>query len=122
MTDSLRNTIAKTSLLILLIVVFGYGIFRLYPFLAGPSITLETPKEGESIASSTFIVSGTVKRAKEITLQGRPISIDTEGNFKETLVTHAPYTILVVEAIDAYGKKDRKVVQITPLQTPTETR
>lgn len=114
MTDSIRNKITKWSLALLLGIILIYGLFRVYPIVVGPVITLTSPQDGEIVASSTFLVTGKVARAKEITLQGRPITIDTEGNFKETLVTHSPYTILVLEAIDTYGKKVQRVVQVRP--------
>jgi len=114
MTDSLRNKITRWSVLILFIIVVGYGIFRIYPFLLGPSITLYAPQNGDEVGASTFEVSGKVIRAKEIRLQGRPITIDTDGVFKETLVTHAPYTILVLEAEDAYGKKEQVELRVSP--------
>ena len=116
MTDSIRNKIIRYALILLVCVVVGYGLFRVYPIFMGPVITLYTPKNGDRVASSTFLVSGKVERAKEIKVQGRPISINTEGLFNETLAVHAPYTILVIEASDAYGKKIRKVLQISPAQ------
>lgn len=116
MTDSIRNKITWWSLTILLIVVVGYGLFRVYPFFMGPVITIYSPADGDEVGSSTFQVSGKVERAKEIKLQGRIITIDTEGLFTETLVTHAPYTILVLEATDSYGKKVQKTLQVTPIK------
>ena len=115
MTDSIRNKITVWSLILLVIVVVGYGLFRIYPFLMGPVITIYSPVDGEEVSSSTFQVSGKVERAKEIRLQGRLISINTEGLFTETLVTHSPYTILVLEAVDTYGKKVQKTLQVRPL-------
>ena len=114
MTDSIRNIITKWSILLLIVIVVGYGLFRVYPFFIGPVITVYSPKDGEQVTSSTFQVSGKVERAKEIRLQGRPITINTEGLFNETLVTHAPYTILVLEATGSYGKKVQKVLQVSP--------
>ncbi len=114
MTDAIRNKIMKWSLILLLIIVTGYGLFRVYPIFMGPIITINSPQDGEKVPSTTFILSGKVLRAKEIKLQGRPISIDIDGNFTETLVTHAPYTILVLEATDAYGKKIQKTLRVIP--------
>ena len=114
MTDSIRNKITLWSLIILVLVVVGYGIFRIYPFLMGPVITIYSPQDGDEVGVSTFEVTGKVERAREIRLQGRLITIDTTGVFKETLVTHAPYTILVLEATDTYGKKVQKTLQVRP--------
>lgn len=121
MTDSIRNKITVWSLILLVIIVVGYGVFRIYPFLMGPVITIYYPKDGEEVGTSTFQISGKVERAKEIKLQGRPITINTEGLFTETLVTHSPYTILVIEAVDTYGKKVQTILQVRPQKEVKET-
>jgi hypothetical protein len=88
----------------------------------GPVITIYSPEDGDEVGTSTFQISGKVLRAKEITLQGRPITINTEGLFTETLVTHSPYTILVLEAVDTYGKKVQKTLQVRPQKEIKEVK
>ena len=110
----LRKKIELYSILFLLLIALIYGGFRSYPLLAGPSITIYLPNDGDIVSSSTFLVSGRVLRTKEITLQGRPIKIDTEGNFREILVSHAPYTILVLVAKDQYGATITKTLRVIP--------
>lgn len=91
-----------------------YGIFRAYPLVAGPSITVYSPADGDYVASTTFEVSGQVKRANVITVQGKPITIDTEGHFSETLVAQTPYTILVLVATDSYGETVSETLRVIP--------
>mgnify|MGYP000868666436 CR=1 FL=1 len=98
----------------LVCIALFYGLYRAYPLLAGPSITITSPYDGEVVASTTFQVTGTAKRARVITLQGRPITIDTAGAFSETLVSSLPYTILVVTATDSYGKTVTKIIRVVP--------
>lgn len=110
----LRKRLELALLGILVIVAVLYGAFRAYPLVAGPSITVYSPADNEYVASSTFEVSGQVLRANVITLQGRPITIDTEGHFTETLVSQAPYTILVLVAQDTYGNSVSKTIRVIP--------
>lgn len=91
-----------------------YGVFKAYPLIAGPSITVYSPMDGDYVASTTFEISGLVKRATIITIQGKPITIDTEGHFTETLVAQAPYTILVLVAKDSYGDIVSKTIKVIP--------
>lgn len=98
----------------LLLVAILYGCWRAYPLIAGPHITINYPKDGELVASSTFQISGRVSRVKNIELQGRPIVIDKEGNFSEILVTQAPYTIITLYATDFYDKSITKVMKVFP--------
>lgn len=98
----------------LVLVALFYGAFRAYPLVAGPSIVVYSPQNGDYVASSTFEVSGLVRRANQITLQGRPITVDTDGHFSELLVAQFPYTILVLVATDQYGEKATKTITVTP--------
>ena len=92
----------------------SYGGFRAYPLIVGPKVTLYNPHDGDIVSSSTFELSGQVSRVKEITIQGRPIPIGTDGHFTEILVAEAPYTILVVTATDFYGKTITKTIRVIP--------
>lgn len=89
-------------------------MFKAYPLVSGPSITIYNPHEGDIVASTTFEVSGKVSKVKEITLQGRPIPIGTDGHFAEILLAQKPYTILVITATDFYGKTITKTLRVAP--------
>ncbi len=110
----LRKQLETAFVLILFLVAVGYGLFRAYPLIVGPTITIITPQDGAFVASSTFQVSGIVKRAKEITLQGRPITINDKGEFNELLVATSPYTILILVATDKYGATITKTLRVIP--------
>jgi Glucodextranase, domain B len=111
--DTTRK-LEKYFLVFLVSVALFYGGLRAYPLLAGPQIALYSPSDGDIVASSSFEVSGKVSRVREITIQGRPVPIDTEGHFKELLVASPPYTILVVTATDFYGASITKTVSVIP--------
>jgi hypothetical protein len=112
----LRKQLELYFLGTLLIVAISYGIWRAYPLVAGPHITINSPKDGEIVSSSTFQISGRVSRVKNIELQGRPIPIDKDGNFTEILVAQAPYTIITLHAVDFYNKTITKVMKVVPKQ------
>lgn len=113
-TKDLRKTVQKYSFIILIALTVIYGLFRAYPLVAGPSITIFYPQEGDIVASSTFEVSGRVVRSKEITLQGKSITVDTDGTFRETIVSLRPYTLIVLTATDTYGKNTVKTLKVVP--------
>ncbi len=99
---------------ILLLTAVIYGGWRAYPLFVGPHITIHTPSDGEAVASTTFQLTGQVSRVKDISIQGRSIPIDKEGNFSEILTAHAPYTILVITATDFYNKTITKTLKVIP--------
>jgi hypothetical protein len=98
----------------LVIVAILYGGWRAYPLLSGPEITILSPHNGDIVASTTFQVLGRVSHVKNISLQGRPIPVDKEGNFAEIIVAQSPYTVIVITATDFYDKTVTKTLQVTP--------
>lgn len=99
---------------ILVVVSLLYGAWKAYPLVSGPTITIYNPQDGDTVASTTFELSGMASRAKEITVQGRLIPIGTDGHFTEILVATAPYTILVISATDFYGATVTKKIRVIP--------
>ena len=110
----LRKQLEVVFIGTLLVIALVYGLFRAYPLIMGPSISITNLQDGDTVASTTFAISGTVLRAKDITLQGKHIAIDDEGNFTETLVASPPYTILVLVATDKYGATETKTLRVIP--------
>ena len=111
---NLRKKLEVYGITLLVLMALSYGGFRAYPLIVGPKVTLYNPHDGDIVSSSTFELSGQVSRVKEITIQGRPIPIGTDGHFTEILVAEAPYTILVVTATDFYGKTITKTIRVIP--------
>ena len=91
----LRKQLEYYFLGALIVITIFYGLWRAYPLLAGPHITINTPKDGSMVASTTFVISGKVSRVKNIEIQGRPIPIDKDGNplgcvswYPKAVITH----------------------------------
>lgn len=113
-TFDLRKQLEIYLFTALLLLTVLYGIWRAYPLIAGPHVTIYSPKNGESVASTTFSITGQVSRVKNIEIQGRPIPIDKDGNFTEILVTQLPYTIITIQATDFYEKTITKTLHVVP--------
>lgn len=58
--------------------------------------------------SSLVEVSGNAKNATYVSLNGREIFIDKEGNFKEHLALLPGFSLLTLEAQDKFGKDSEK--------------
>ena len=91
-----------------------YGGWRAYPLVAGPHITITSPKDGDIVSSSTFQISGKVSRVKNISIQGRSVPIDKDGNFNEILVSQPQSTLINILATDFYDKTITKTIHVIP--------
>jgi hypothetical protein len=110
----LRKKLEVYGIVLLILVTVSYGGFRAYPLIIGPKITIYNPHDGDTVPHGTFELSGQVSRVKEITIQGRPIPIGTDGHFTEIMMAQAPYTTLIITATDFYGAAITKTLRVIP--------
>ena len=110
----MNKKIKNYILFSLSVIIICYSLFRLYPILRGPTIEIISPKYGEAVSTSTFEMTGIVKRAKEVKIEDRQILIDQEGNFRQNFVFVYPYTILNISATDSWGRTVNKQLLVTP--------
>lgn len=110
----LRKKIEMSGIGLLIFFTLCFGVWKAYPLIIGPTLTIYNPQDGDTVATTTFEISGQVSRVKEITIQGRPIPIGTDGHFTEILTVQAPYTIIVITATDFYEKTITKTLRVKP--------
>lgn len=109
----LRKKLEFYGLTVLVLISLSYGGFRIYPLVAGPQVIVYNPHEGDIVGSSTFEISGQATRVREITIQGRPIPIGTDGHFAEIIMAQAPFSTIVITATDFYGKSITKTLRVS---------
>ncbi len=85
-----------------------YAFFRSYDLIFGVKIKNVNITDGAKIEQSTLNITGNAKNATMLTLNGREISIDKEGNFNETIALLSGYNIVEIVAEDKFGHTDAK--------------
>jgi len=99
--------IGSCTALFLVIMIFSYAkmnfVFRGVEIKA----TIEQ-KDDSSIAT----VKGTASKATYITLNGREIFIDKEGNFSESIAVLPGFSVVTLNARDKFGKTAMKKFEI----------
>ncbi len=92
--------------------IFYYAYFQSRGIISGPQISVISPENGKTYTDPLLAVYGTTKRAKEITLDGREIFIDLEGNFGEKLLLAPGYNIIELAARDADGHSTKETFEV----------
>jgi len=64
--------------------------------------------DGSTMTNNILNITGNAKNALDLTLDGREISIDQQGNFNETIVLLPGYDIITIKAEDKFGNIDEK--------------
>ena len=107
-----QKFLAALSLAIFIGIIIFYSYYQSRAIIAGPTITLDTPKTGSTSTTSLIEVRGFAQHTNEVTLQGRPIFIDLNGRFTEQLLLMDGYNIIELTAKDIEGRIDRKTVEL----------
>ena len=105
-----KVTIIVVGLLVLLI----YGYIQAREFITGPKLELSSPKNGETIASTSpeVVVQGRAQHISFLTINGRQIFTDEKGDFGSKLLLAEGYTIITVEAQDKFKRSVKRELQL----------
>lgn len=104
--------ILKTSLAVIMCgFVAGYIMFQAQNVWNGPIIIVETPPDGASRQEFAKI-AGVAHNVAFITLNGRRIYTDKDGNFAERLLLSEGYNVAEVAAKDKFGRNVEKTIEI----------
>ncbi len=123
MDRKLTTTLRWTGWTLFVGTIITYGLYQSRGILSGPLITITTPQNGETVFEPLIQVSGSAPRVKDLTLNGRSIFINMEGNFDERLLLLPGYNIIELTARDVGGKEARRTIELVyqPSPTPTPT-
>ncbi|MFZ3011688.1 MAG: hypothetical protein WA060_01660 [Minisyncoccia bacterium] len=98
--------IAGFSVFFILIIL--YAIFISKDLIFGIKIREVNLSDGTVFTENIVKLTGNAKNAIKLTLNGREISIDQEGNFGETIALLPGYNIVTIKAEDKFGYVDEK--------------
>ena len=101
--------ISSLSILFLFIVIFAFwGSKDLIFGVKIKKVDIVNIIDGSSTPGSIMRISGNAKNAIILTLNGREISVDQQGNFDETIALLLGYNIIEIKAVDKFGNSDKK--------------
>jgi len=103
------------SLLFLVIGIFGYK--NMYYILKGSDINFQINKT--EVSSSLFDITGVAKNTVFISLNGREIFINQQGEFNEKIALPEGFSVITVLARDKFGKNIEKTVSVYTNQGKT---
>lgn len=90
----------------------SYGIFNARNLIIGPTIEIFNPAKDMETGKNTIVVNGRTKNITFISLNEKPISVDTEGLFEEKLLLSPGSNIIEIKARDRFKKETKKTIRI----------
>jgi cytoskeletal protein RodZ len=85
-------------------VVFGYLIFQYVRFTSPPKLTLDSPKENQSITGTNVLVFGSTEVDAKILVNNQPVLTDDDGKFTVSIEITKETKEIIVKAISRSGK------------------
>lgn len=128
MNQMTRGALQKIVIAAVIIVIAAGLLYFIYrtsrAYLSGPSITITAPSDYAAFSTSTVTITGIALRIQDITLDGRSITIDYNGNFSEAVLLLPGYNIETIAAHDQFGHMTQKrleLVYLAPKATASTT-
>ncbi len=94
-------------------VLLGYGAFQAKNFVQGPTVRIESPRDGVAVHDSFIEIRGTAKNVSYLTLNGDKIFTDEAGTFTESRLLSPGYNIVTIGAKDRFGRTSTETLHIT---------
>jgi hypothetical protein len=105
----------RIILLVVILLVIGYGLFEARRLIGGPVVTINSPEDGSATSSEIITISGTAHNISFLTINDVPAFTDEQGHFTEELSPPPGYAIFTVAATDRFGRRATAQVHITVL-------
>jgi hypothetical protein len=98
-SDRLRSAPLIVAALAALVVI-GYSAYAAYPYLRGPILTLDAPRQ----VGLDMVLSGRTVRVSTLSVNGLPTPLDERGFFSLERAYPPGYTVVTVRVVDRFGR------------------
>ncbi len=112
MNTNLKKVLKISGFSIFFLLIIVYAFFRSHDLIYGIKIQNVNITDGMKTTVSVIKIIGNAKNAVNITLNGREISINENGDFNETITLLSGYNMINITAKDKFGYVDEKNYQI----------
>lgn len=115
MIDS-KNKLKIIGFGAIFLVIAGYAIYQSKNLIEGPVLNVLSPYDGQTFEKSLIDVRGKVKNISFITLDGKQIFTDEDGNFEEKLLLLPGTNIIEIDTKDKFDNVKKEVLRVVYLE------
>ena len=112
MTTDAKKILQIGVVCVFFLFIVLYAFFRSEDLLFGVKIKNINIVDGATVKNSIMAVTGNAKNTINLTLNGREITINEAGDFRETIALLLGYNTINITAKDKFGYVDEKNYKI----------
>ncbi|MEK7669355.1 MAG: hypothetical protein AAB350_02075 [Patescibacteria group bacterium] len=94
------------------LLLISYGIFNARNLIIGPTIEIFSPADNLETSENILTIKGKATNISFLSLNERPIFVNTEGLFEEKLLLSPGSNIIEIKAKDRFKKEILKTLKI----------
>lgn len=109
---STRTKIKYFLTIAFLVIIVGYTTYQVRGLINGPSIIIDSPINGSSIAVPLVTIRGRAEQVTKLFLNGEKITPDHTGYFESQLLLAQGYNIIQLDGEDRFGRRVEKKIEL----------
>jgi hypothetical protein len=94
------------------VLLVTYGLFNARDMLIGPTLEIFSPDKNIETKSNMLSIKGRAENISFISLNDKPIHVDTEGFFEEKLLLDPGQNIIEIKARDRFRKEVAQTINV----------
>jgi hypothetical protein len=99
-----KKLVRGTSIILLIIVILGYGVWKSQDVLFGIKLTVTGIKDGMTATNPLVTFGGVAKHVKDIMVDGRIVPTAQDGSWSDTVALLPGYNVITVTAADKFNR------------------
>jgi len=111
-----KKLIKIIFVIVIITIVAGYTYYQSHDMIVGPQLTIHSPTNGSSTTEAFVLISGTAKNISSISVDDRPILINTSGEFTNAVILHPGYNTITIKAEGKFGRTVEKTLELIALR------
>ena len=127
MSNKKRFNLRSALIAPIVLGVLALIAYNVRDVVLGTPLTVLSAKDGATLEDTFLPIVGVAPHARELSINGRFVYIDRDGNFEDGVILSPGYNIVEVALKDRFGKETMKTYHVVVqereavAQTPTDT-
>ena len=105
---NVKKVVASVAVLLLIV----YGVFNARKLIEGPRVEIFEPTSGLESKTNPISIKGVAKNITFLSLNDKPIAVNTSGIFEERLLLSPGYNTIRIYAKDRFKQDTVKEIKI----------